>query len=328
MKARKWILMQQFDGFPKLTDLKLVEEDLPSLKDDEILIEALFLSLDPYMRPFSKALPDGSTMIGTQVAKVVESKNSDFPVGTMVIADCGWRDRSVLSPKTTKIQKMWDTGKHSPSLSLGLVGMPGQSAYVGLLTICNPQPGETIFVNSSAGIVGAIVGQIGKIKGCRVIGCAGTVEKCKEVKEQYGFDYVFNYKTCNLNEALRTAAPNGIDCYFDNVGGQMSVEVIFNHLNQKGRIACCGNLSAYNAKEQQTGPLFFFEFVRKELKMEGFMIYSYEEKLPAASAQLLKWHDEGKLKINEVVVDGFENMPQAFIDFLRGSYNGKVVIKA
>lgn len=327
MTARCWTLAERFAGNPKPSNLVLKEEVLPALSEDEILIQGMFFSVDPYMRPFSAQLPLGATMIGEQVARVLESRHKDFRKGDLVLAKAGWRDLTVLNPAKVEVIPAWDTGNLPTSYALGLFGMPGISALVGLVTICDPKPGETIFVNSSAGIVGSIVGQIGKIKGCKVIGCAGTDEKVKFVKE-CGFDEVFNYKTSSLHTSLKKLAPNGIDCYFDNVGGEFSSEVIMNHMNLNGRISCCGNLSGYNSEQPQIGPLFSFAMVAKQLMMKGFIIYSHADKFKQSSAQLLKWSQEGKLKVREEVVNGFENLPNAFIGLLAGNYVGKVVVKA
>jgi prostaglandin reductase 1 len=209
MKARKWILAKHFEGVPKDSDLELVEEELPSLTDGDVLFEALYWSVDPYMRPYSRNLSVGSVMYGEQLARVVESKNKNYAVGANYLVRAGWRDRLVINPdkQTTlfgsSVQSAIDTGSHPASLNIGVLGMPGMSAYIGLLKICEPKPGETVYVNSAAGIVGSVVGQIAKIKGCKVIGSAGTDEKCKWLTSELGFDYAFNYKTRDLNEALK-----------------------------------------------------------------------------------------------------------------------------
>jgi prostaglandin reductase 1 len=335
MKARKWVLVHHFEGFPKDSDLELQEEDLPELKDGDILLEALYLTVDPYMRPYSMSMPLGSVMIGQQLAKVVKSKNAKFREGQLVLALVGWRDKTVINPdsgplslKLPAFSPAYDTGSFPPSLNLSLLGIPGLSAYFGLLRICEPKPGETVFVNSAAGIVGSIVGQIAKIKGCRVIGCAGSADKCKWLTSELGFDYAFNYKTTDVSEALKESAPNGIDCYFDNVGGDMSISVIEKHMNQYGRITCCGVLSAYNAVDPPKGPQLFSNFVSKELKMQGFMVATLLSEFPAALTELHTWLKQGKLKYREDIVDGFENMRTAFYGMLRGNYTGKVLVKA
>lgn len=326
--ARKWTLAQTFEGHPKPTDLLMKEEVLPALVDNELLIEGVFFSVDPYMRAFAASMKVGDTIMGQQVARVLKSKHKDFQMGDLVLANVGWRDRTVVDPVKHSIIPAWNTANYPASLAIGLVGMPGLSAYVGLLTMCDPQPGETLFVNSAAGIVGSIVGQIGKIKGCKVIGCAGTERKVKYVKEECGFDEVFNYKTSDLRTTLKKLAPNGIDCYFDNVGGEFTSEVINHHMNRLGRISSCGNLSGYNSKQPQLAPVISYSMFAKEISMRGFMIPTHSEKFAEASAQLLKWAQEGKLKVREEVLKGFEKLPTAFIGLLAGDYLGKVIVQA
>lgn len=336
MKARKWVLASRFNGVPKDDDVQLREEELPELKDGEVLLKALYLSVDPYMRPYSARLDLGSTMMGQQVAEVVKSRNPGYPVGKRVLAGVGWRDKTVVdlsTPKTgsivmNSILPIWDIGDLPLSVALGVLGMPGASAYFGFLRICEPKAGETVFVNSAAGIVGSIVGQIAKIKGCRVIGCAGVDDKCKWLRDELGFDFVFNYKTDNLVEALKKGAPDGIDCYFDNVGGDMTTTVIEKFMNRHGRISCCGVLSIYNATSIPKGNQVYMHFVQKELKMQGFLVDSFRDEVPKAFTEMLQWIKEGKLKWKEDVVDGFENTRAALYGLLDGKYTGKVVVKA
>jgi len=249
----------------------------------------------------------------------------------LYLVQFGWTSKTVCNPDTLpatiRVFPAYDTGKFPQSLALGPLGMPGLSAYCGLLHCCDPKSGETVFVNSAAGIVGSIVGQIAKIKGCRVIGCAGSDEKCDWLKTDLGFDFVFNYKKQNVSEALKEGAPDGIDCYFDNVGGEMTITVIQKFMNRFGRIACCGSLSVYNSVGIPKVDEVSFEFVRKELRMQGFLVYSFISEHPAAITQLRTWLEQGKLKYREDIVDGFENMRTAFYGLLAGNYTGKVLVK-
>lgn len=217
VRAKSWTLRKHFEGFPKTSDFELKEVELPKLKDGDVLFESVFLSVDPYMRPYSRRLmKEGDIMIGSQVARVVESKNPTYPVGTYVVANSGWTTHFISDGKDLQLLPSWPE-KIPRSLALGTIGMPGLTAYFGLLEICKIRAGDTVLVTAAAGAVGSVVGQIAKIGGCKVVGCAGSDKKVAYLK-QIGFDEAFNYKTVgSLEEALRKASPDGYDCYFDNV---------------------------------------------------------------------------------------------------------------
>jgi len=333
MKAHKFVLAKHFQGLPKVTDLQLIQEDLPDLQNGEMLCEALYLSVDPYMRPYSKRYPQGSTMIGSQVAKVVESLNDKYPVGRLVVAYFGWRTHTVVNPDTSqgddfmsKIVLLPDLGSLSPSLGLGAVGMPGNTAYFGFLDICQPKEGEVVVVSGAAGAVGSLVGQIAKIKGCYVIGYAGSDDKVQWLVNELGFDRAFNYKTVDVAQSLKEAAPHGVDCYFDNVGGLLS-SAVRNQMNPFGRISVCGSISAYNESSVPTAPISEPDFVFKQLKMEGFLVHRWQHRWMEGLTQMLQWIGEGKIKVRETYTEGFVNMPRAFIDMLQGANTGKAVVK-
>ncbi|XP_030636237.1 prostaglandin reductase 1-like isoform X2 [Chanos chanos] len=278
VQAKTWILRQHFEGFPKPSDFELKQEELPEPKDGEVLLEAVFLSVDPYMRPFSRVvMKGGDVMIGTQVAKVIQSKNSAFPVGCHVVSQCGWRTHSV-SDGTGLTRVLSDWPQDVPlSLALGAIGMPGLTALYGLEEVLQIKAGETLLVNAAAGAVGSVVGQLAKIKGCKVVGSAGSDAKVAYLKE-LGFDEAFNYKTVSsLEEALKAASPDGYDCYFENVGGPFSTAAI-EQMKQFGRIAVCGGISMYNDVTPQTGPYFQLPMIFKQLKMEGFMSVRWAHK--------------------------------------------------
>lgn len=222
-------------------------DTVPSNLYVEFLAEAEFLSVDPYMRPYMADYKPGVTMIGGQVAKVIESKHTKFPAGSYVFGDFGWRTHTVVNPDSEgqRPYKLPDMGAIPRSLGIGYLGMPGNTAYFGLLEICQPKAGETVVVTGAAGAVGSLVGQIAKIKGCHVIGLAGSDEKCDWLTGELGFDKAINYKAGNVRAALKAAAPNGIDCYFDNVGGELS-SIVINQMNLFGRISVCGSISSYN----------------------------------------------------------------------------------
>ncbi|KAL1023624.1 hypothetical protein UPYG_G00043690 [Umbra pygmaea] len=248
-----WTLRQHFQGFPKASDFQLKKETLPEPKDGEVVVEAVFLSVDPYMRPYSQTkMKEGDVMIGEQVAKVIKSCHPSFPVGCYVTSKCGWRTHYVCrGADLTPVPPNWPKDV-SISLALGAIGMPGLTALLGLEEVCEIKKGETLLVNAAAGAVGSIVGQIGKLKGCTVVSCAGTDAKVAYLKE-LGFDHAFNYKTVpSLEDALKKAAPNGYDCYFENVG-VISPGVVMPQMREFGRIAVCGSISMYNDTTPQKG---------------------------------------------------------------------------
>lgn len=222
-----------------------------------------------------------------------------------------------------------DFGKLSRSLAIGAVGMPGNTAYFGLLEICKPKAGEVLVVSGAAGAVGSLVGQIGKLKGLKVIGIAGSDEKCELLVKDFGFDYAINYKTANVEEELKKAAPNGVDCYFDNVGGELSY-IVLHQMNSFGRISVCGSISVYNKNPADYPKIPDLQklFNWKQLRMEGFIVNRWANRWMEGLSQMLEWIKEGKIKYEETVTNGFERMPQAFIEMLSGKNVGKAVVKA
>lgn len=327
VQAKTWVLKQHFEGFPKDTDFELKIVQLPELKDGEVLFEAVFLSVDPYMRPFSRfRMQAGDVMIGTQVAKVIQSNNPAFPVGCHVIGRSGWRTHSVSDGSDiTRILADWPEDV-SLSHALGAIGMPGLTALYGLEEVCAIKSGETLLVNAAAGAVGSVAGQIAKLKGCKVVGSAGSDDKVAYLKE-LGFDEAFNYKTVSsLEEALKNASPEGYDCFFENVGGYFS-SVAIPQMKNFGRIAVCGAVSLYNDSNPQTGPYQQLTMIVKQLKMEGFMMARWEHKNDESLRRMLTWMQEGKLKCTEHVTTGFENMPAAFMGMLQGENIGKAIVK-
>ncbi|KAM9837035.1 prostaglandin reductase 1-like [Aulostomus maculatus] len=326
VQAKTWILAKHFDGFPKKSDFELKAEELPEPKDGQVLLEAVFLSVDPYMRPFSRVrMKEGDVMIGTQVAKVIQSKNPAFPVGSHVVGRCGWRTHTVCDGTDLKpIMPDWPQDV-SLSLALGSIGMPGLTALFGIEEVLGLKKGETLLVNAAAGAVGSVVGQIAKIKGCKVVGSAGSDAKVAFLKK-LGFDEAFNYKTVgSVEEALRKASPEGYDCFFENVGGPFSTAAL-EQMKNFGRVAVCGSISTYNDTTPQTGPYPHLTMIFKQLKMEGFMQSRWEHKHPESLRRLMGWLKENKLKCLEHVTKGFENMPAAFMGMLRGENLGKAIV--
>ncbi|XP_074850138.1 prostaglandin reductase 1 [Carettochelys insculpta] len=326
VRAKSWVLKKHFEGFPKNSDFELKEAELRELKEAEVLFESVFLSVDPYMRPYSERLmKEGDTMIGSQVARVVESKNPTFQVGTYVVANAGWTTHFISDGKDLQQLPPWPE-KIPRSLALGTIGMPGLTAYFGLFEICKIRAGDTVLVSAAAGAVGSVVGQIAKIGGCKVVGCAGSDKKVAYLK-LIGFDEAFNYKTIgSLEEALRKASPDGYDCYFDNVGGEFS-SIVLKQMKRFGRIAVCGAISEYNDTVPQKGPYVHMPMILNQLYMEGFLVSRWKDRYGEALKILLGWVVEGKIKCEEHVTEGFERMPGAFMGMLKGENLGKAIIK-
>lgn len=333
VKARKYVVKKYFDGVPKRDDFEIEEYELPPLKDGEILIKAEWVSVDPYLRAYNRFNKIPYDQFSFQVGKVEESKDPNYAVGTKVVTHKGWCDYCIVNPSLPtapgqSIYKMPDMQGLPESLAVGAIGMPGVTAYFGFLEICKPKPGETVVVTGAAGAVGSLVGQIAKIKGCKVIGFAGSDDKVQWLEQDLGFDRAFNYKTVNVTEALKQAAPNGVDCYFDNVGGEISSQIL-GQMNVMGRISVCGSISSYNVDPAQMPKATVVQpaMVFKQLKMEGFLVWRWDGRWPEAFAQLTDWIKSGKMKAREHISEGFENLYDAFVGMLAGKNFGKAVIK-
>lgn len=331
--ARKYVVKNHFKGVPKREDYELVEFVIPPLIDGEVLVKAEWISVDPYLRAYNSYQAVPYDQFSYQVGVVVESKDSNYPIGTRVVAHKGWCDHYVFTPSTQpntpkdRIYKLPDLQGLSPSLGVGAVGMPGATAYFGFLEICKPKAGETVVVTGAAGAVGSLVGQIAKIKGCRVIGFAGTDDKVKWLEEELGFDKAFNYKTVDVPAALKEAAPNGIDCYFDNVGGEISSQII-SKMNVYGRVSVCGSISAYNEDLTKLPKATILQpsLVFNQIKVEGFLVWRWNDQ-SKAFAEIIPWIQSGKLKVKEHVTEGFDKLFDAFIGMLAGENYGKAVVK-
>lgn len=318
------------EGEPKPSDFNLIELPVPNPNAGEILIRTLFQSLDPYMRgrmrygpSYATPLEPGDIITGEIVGRVEESNSDYFHEGDIVRSNIGWQEwSSIPAHKASRV----DTSLGPISTALGVLGMPGLTAYHGLLEICHPKAGETLVVSAASGAVGAIVGQIGKINGCTVIGIAGSDRKCNYVVKELDFDASINYKNNNVESELEKLAPNGINVYFDNVGGPIS-DAVFNNLAHGARIAICGQIALYNAIDPPQGPRNLSIILRTQSKVEGFLVYQFEREHDIARAQLAKWIKEGRLQYREDIIEGFENAPSAFIGLLRGDNFGKLLIK-
>ncbi len=319
-------------GYPKESDFKLVETPIPTPDDGQVLVKTIYLSVDPYMRgrmnqarSYAANVEFKEVMVGGVVAQVVESKHADFASGDIVNAHIGWQEYGVSSGDG--LRKI-DPSIAPISTGVGILGMPGLTAYFGLLEVGNLQDGETVFVSGAAGAVGSVVGQIAKIKGCRVIGSAGTDEKIAYITDELGFDAAFNYKNVNDYHAkLAELCPDGIDVYFDNVGGEIT-DAVFPNLRLKGRVVICGQISQYNLENPETGPRFLWYMITKRARIEGFLVSDFAEKQAEGLAQMAEWLQQGKLQYQETIAEGgIEKTPTAFISMLKGGNIGKQLVK-
>jgi NADPH-dependent curcumin reductase CurA len=319
-------------GLPQESDFNLVEMPVPLPGENEFMVRIIYLSVDPYMRgrmkdvkSYAEPVKIGGVMVGGAVGKVVQSNHPDFAEGDIVEGPFGWQQYASSDGKG--VRKI-DPTLAPISTAVGVLGMPGLTAYFGLLDICNPQPGETLVVSGAAGAVGSFVGQIGKIKGCRVVGIAGTDDKVDYLVNELGFDAAFNYKTTdNYVAKLKELCPNGIDCYFDNVGGAIT-DAVFILINTRARISICGQISQYNLEKPEMGPRILLTLLlTKQAKAEGFLVFQFAARYAEGLQQMAEWIKEGKLKYTETIEEGIENAPHAFISMLQGHNTGKQLVK-
>jgi len=326
MRSREIHLAARPEGWPKESDFELAEVDVADPEEGELLIRNEFMSVDPYMRgrmndtrsyvpPFAL----GEPMPGGAVGRVVASNNPDYAEGDWVFSMLGWRE--VARSDGEGLRKL-DPERAPPQASLGVLGMPGLTAYVGLLDIGQPKEGETVFVSGAAGAVGSVAGQIAKIKGCRVIGSAGSAEKVAWL-EELGFDKAFNYKETPPRDALRGEK---IDVYFDNVGGE-HLEAALSAANTHARFVGCGMISRYNDERPEPGPRNIALVVSKRLKFQGFIIGDHFDRAGDFFRDMSGWVREGRVKYRETYVDGIENAPRAFLGLLRGENVGKMLVR-
>ncbi len=316
---------------PKLTDFRLVDSDMPQPGSGEVLVRALYLSVDPYMRgrlsarpSYAKPVEPGEVMVGGVVGRVQESNDPRLAVGDIVEGMLGWQEYAVAPAKA--LRKI-DPNLAPISTALYVLGMPGLTAYFGLLEICRPQPGETVVVSAAAGGVGSLVGQIAKIKRCRAIGIAGSTAKIRFITGELGFDGGFNYKeTDDYASKLKELCPNGIDIYFDNVGGPIT-DAVMRLIDTKARIAVCGQISEYNSEQEEMGPRWLGQLVIKQAKVEGFLVHQFVDRYDDGLKQLTAWLRERRIKYREDIVEGIENAPGAFIGMLAGENTGKRLVK-
>jgi NADPH-dependent curcumin reductase len=331
---RRFILARRPHGEPSLQDFALEKHPVPAAGAQQLLLRTRYLSLDPYMRGRMNDVPSyvppvalGEVMTGQTVSVVEASNVEGFEVGDLVLAVAGWQDYAVLD--AGQVSKI-DPSIPRLSYALGVLGMPGLTAYVGLLEIGEPQPGQTVVVGAATGGVGSIVGQLAKIKGCRAVGVAGGAEKCDYAVRTLGFDACVDHRDANMREALAAACPQGIDVYFENVGGSTLAAVV-PLLNIGARVPVCGLVGWYNLEKAPEGgdrtPQFLTTVLKRRLKVQGFIIFDHFKRMPEFYKDMSAWVKEGKVKYREEIIDDLENAPQALIGLLRGENFGKLVVR-
>jgi NADPH-dependent curcumin reductase CurA len=322
-------------GLPLASDFNLVTEPVPGPGEGQVLLRTLFLSLDPYMRNlmdrigpgYAPPVPLGGTMPGSTVSRIIESRHPKYRAGDLVLANTGWQDYSVSDG--SDLQAIGDMAR--PSLALGALGMPGFTAHVGLLDIGQPKAGETVVVAAATGAVGAMVGQIAKLKGARVVGIAGGADKCRQAVDDLGFDACVDRHGPLLGERLAAACPAGIDVYFENVGGDV-LSAVFPLLNLGARMPVCGFVAHYNDSAGSTGPnqlpQFLAAILQKRVRVQGFIILDhYGARFDVFRREMDEWVNSGQVKAMEHFVDGLLNAPAALSDLLQGRHCGKVVVR-
>ena len=326
----QWRLAARPEGLIKESDFTWTESAVPELQDGQFLVRNLYLSLDPTMRGWASrdtylpAVPIGDVMRGGTIGVIEESRNANFKVDDHVSGLLGWQEYAITDGKGV------NTLPNLPGIPLtahfGLFGHIGMTAYFGLLDIGQPKPGETLVVSAAAGAVGSLVGQIGKIKGCRVVGIAGADDKCKWLVDELGFDAAINYKTENVAAALKKHCPNGIDIDFENVGGEI-MDAVLAQINFRARIALCGLISSYNATEPVPGPYNFANILVQRARVEGFIVMDYAPRAMECMTEMGKWLMEGKIKYRIDEVDGLKHAPLALNKLFEGTNIGKLVVK-
>jgi NADPH-dependent curcumin reductase CurA len=318
-------------GVPEESDFDIVQAETPEPGDGQVLVHTNYLTVDPYMRgvvsgaaKYMDPVGPGDVMLGEAVGTVVESHHPDLDQGDAVLGNWGWQEYAACDGDD--LEKI-DRSLAPISTALGVLGMPGMTAYFGLLEIGRPEEGETVFVSGAAGAVGSLVGQIAKIKGCRAAGSAGSQEKIDWLLDELGFDAAFNYREHqNYTRPIRRACPKGVDVYYDNVGGPVT-DAVFRQINDGARIVVCGQISQYNATESPEGPRLLWYLTVRQARAEGFLVMKFRDRYPEGRAQMAQWIREGRIKYRETIVDGLENTPKAFIGLFSGQNIGKMLVR-
>ncbi|MEX2647728.1 MAG: NADP-dependent oxidoreductase [Alphaproteobacteria bacterium] len=329
-RNRQFVLAARPEGMARETDFKLVEGTVSSPGQGEVLVRTIYLSVDPYMRGRMSDLPSyaapvaiGAVMVGGTVCEVVESRDDALVPGTFVEAYTGWQEYAVVKARGLRVL---DPARAPISSAVGVLGMPGLTAYFGLIEVGRPRPGETVFVSGAAGAVGATVGQIARIAGCRVAGSAGGPAKLAYLKE-IGFDAGLDYKAkADLGAALDRACPEGIDVYFDNVGGPIT-DAVMTRINVGARIVICGQIAGYNQRGKETGPRNLWQLIVKRARIEGMLVSDHYQHKDVALERLGAWLRDGRILVREDIVEGLENAPKAFIRLFTGANIGKQLVR-
>jgi NADPH-dependent curcumin reductase CurA len=331
---RRIVLASRPVGEPTAANFRLASTSIPAPAAGQVLLRALYLSLDPYMRgrmsdakSYAAPVAIDEVMVGATVCRIETSRHADFAEGELVLASSGWQDYAVSDG--TGLSRLGSMAH--PSLALGVLGMPGFTAYMGLLDIGQPKAGETVVVAAASGAVGSVVGQIAKLQGCRVVGIAGGAEKCRYVVEELGFDACIDHRASDLRAQLAAACPGGIDVYFENVGGAV-FDAVLPLLNTGARVPVCGLISQYNATELPDGKdrlaVLMGKILVRRIKMQGFIIFDdYGHRYSEFFKTMSTWVAEGKIKFREDLVTGLEAAPEAFIGQLKGKNFGKLIIQ-
>ena len=327
---RSWTLANRPVGYPQESDFVIAESEVEDPLNGEILVRTLYMSLDPYMRgrlrdrrSYAVPVGIGDVIIGEGVGRVIASQSDEVSVGDIVACQIGWQEYAVIPAHTARVV---DPSVAPISTALGVIGMPGLTAYHGLLAVGRPRPGETVLVSAASGAVGAVVGQIAKMNSCRVIGTVGSDEKADYCTQELGFDAAVNYKTEDVFARIAELAPDGVDIYFDNVGGPVTDAAIEN-LALRGRVLVCGQISQYNLEEPELAPRNLWNLITKQARIEGFIVFNFQNEHEVARARLASWVRDGSLKYREDIVDGFEQAPRAFIGLMNGANFGKLLVK-
>ena len=327
---RQIVLASRPSGYPSQGDFRLVQGEAPRPVEGQVLVRVLWLSLDPYMRgrmrdaqSYAPSVQIGEVMVGGTVGEVVESRTPAFTVGDIVEGRLGWQELGLSDG--IDLRKV-DLELGPISTAIGVLGMPGMTAYFGLLEVGVPEPGDTVVVSAAAGAVGQVVGQIARIMGCRVVGIAGTPQKVDYIVNDLGFDYGINYKTENVEAALANFCPDGVDVYFDNVGGHVT-DAVMQNINTGSRISVCGQISQYNLEEPELAARNMGLLVTNQARMEGFLVGRFAGRFDEARRKMARWIDTGALRYREDVVEGLDKAPAAFIGMMTGENFGKLIVR-